>query len=117
MEFEIKPYIVYIKTDAQDNIIAVNSSAFLSDTSGWLEIDRGFSEKCYHAQCNYFDRPIMDSCVYCYKLVDGKPVARTMEEMVADYKPTEKDVFPIDVLGDHEYRLCLLELGLGGEIE
>ena len=137
MKFEMKPYIVYIQTDAQCNIIAVNSSAFLSDTSRWIEIDKGYAEKYQHAQCNYFSQPIRDMRGICrYKIEalldwpNNKSIReflykgevygvfeRSQEEMLANYKPAEKDIFPIDVLGDHEYRLCLLELGIGGEIE
>lgn len=86
MEFEMQPYIVYVKTDEQNRIIAVNSSAFLRNTDGWTEIDSGYGIKHHHAQGNYFPMPIMDEHgIYRYKLVDGKPVERTQEEMDADY--------------------------------
>ena len=86
MEHEMQPYIVYVKTDAQNCITAVNSSAFLSDATGWTEIDSGYGDKYHHAQGNYFDKPIRDERGICrYKLEDGKPVERTQEEMDADY--------------------------------
>lgn len=86
MDYEMQPYGVYIKTDEQQRIIAVNSSAFLRDTTDWTEIDSGYAYKYHHAQGNYLDKPIMDERgVYRYKLVDGKPVERTAEEMDADY--------------------------------
>lgn len=85
---EMNPYIVYVKTDDKNRIVAVNSSAFLRNTDGWTEIDRGYGDKYHHAQGNYFDKPIMDDRgIYRYKLVDGKPVERTQEEMDADYVP------------------------------
>ena len=40
-------YIVYIKTDEEGRIIAVNSSAFLDDTADWIQIDSGVGDK-YH---------------------------------------------------------------------
>ena len=84
------PYIVYVKLDENNTIIGVNSSAFLDDSSGWDEIDRGYGDKYQHAQGNYFPLPIMDdSGVYRYKLVNGKPVERMQEEMDADYTPAE----------------------------
>ncbi len=90
MEFEMPPYIVYAKTNSGGYITAVNSSAFLPDTSGWTEIDRGFGDRYHHAQGNYFPQPIMDDRgIYRYKLVDGKPVERTQDEIDADYTPTE----------------------------
>ena len=83
---EMKPYIVYVRTDDVNRITAVNSSAFLRDVTGWTEIDSGYGDKHHHAQGNYFDKPIMDDRgIYRYKLVDGKLVERTQEEMDADY--------------------------------
>ena len=78
-------YTVYIKTDEQGRIIAVNSSAFLDDTTDWIEIDSGVGDKYHHAQGNYLDKPICtDDGIYRYKLVDGAVVERTVEEIAAD---------------------------------
>lgn len=86
MNFAMQPYIVYVKPDDQNRIVAVNSSAFLTDLTGWVEIDSGYGDRHHHAQGNYFDKPIMDMRgIWRYKLVDGKPVERTQEEMDADY--------------------------------
>ena len=90
-EYTYNPYIVYIKLDDQNRITAVNSSAFLSDITGWVEIDSGYVDKYHHAQGNYFDQPIMDDRgIYRYKLADGKPVERTQEEMDADWEARPK---------------------------
>lgn len=79
-------YIVYVKTNENGYITAVNSSAFLPDTTGWTEIDSGFGDKYHHAQGNYFPQPIIDERgIYRYKLENGKPVERTASEMDADY--------------------------------
>ena len=87
---DMQPYIVYVRADETNRITAVNSSEFLSDTTGWTEIDSGFGDKYHHAQGNYFDKPIMDMRgIYRYKLVNGRPVERTQEEMDADYVPPE----------------------------
>lgn len=88
---EMKPYIVYVKTDDANRIIAVNSSAFLRNTDGWTQIDSGYTQRYHHAQGNYFDKPIYDDRGLCrYKLIkDGKPEERTQEEMDADYVPPE----------------------------
>ena len=81
MEFE-NPYIVYAITDSNGYITAVNSSAFLTGTTGWTEIDHGYGDKYHHAQGNYFPQPIITmGGAYRYKLVDGKPVACTAEEI------------------------------------
>ena len=88
MEFENKPYDVYVKMDEAGRIVGINSEAFLYDLSGWTKIDEGYGDRYHHAQGNYFDKPIMDERgIYRYKLVDGKPVERTQEEMDADYVP------------------------------
>ena len=95
MNFEVHPYIVYVKHDEKDRIIAVNSSAFLTDLTGWTEIDSGYGDKYHHAQGNYFAKPICDGRgVYRYKLANGQPVERTQEEMDADYVPHVPPVDP-----------------------
>ena len=87
---EMRPYIVYVKVDESNRITAINSSEFLTDVTGWTEIDSGYGDKYHHAQGNYFDKPLYDERGICrYKLVDGKPVERTQEEMDADYVPPE----------------------------
>ena len=91
MEFE-NPYIVYVKTNSNGYITAVNSSAFLSDTSGWVEIDSGYGDKYHHAQGNYFEKPIFTDSGACrYKLVKGKPVECTAEE-IAEQEEANKPV-------------------------
>ena len=81
---EMTPYIVYIKTGDANRITTVNSSAFLTDTTGWTEIDSGYGDKYHHAQGNYFPQPIRTmGGAYRYKLVDGKPVECTAEEIEA----------------------------------
>lgn len=93
MEFE-KPYIVYVKTDISGYITDVNSSAFLSDITGWVEIDSGFGDKYHHAQGNYFPKPIIaGDYAYQYKLVDGVPIecgAEEIAEQEAALSPTPK---------------------------
>ena len=86
----MQPYIVYVKVDESNRITAINSSAFLADVTGWTEIDSGYGDKYHHAQGNYLPGPLTDNRgVYRYKLVDGKAVDRTQEEMNADYAPPE----------------------------
>lgn len=79
-------YKVYVKINEQNCIVDVNSSAFLCDTSEWIMIDEGqYGEKYGHAQVNYFDKSIYtEHGVPRYKLVDGKAVERTSEEIEAD---------------------------------
>lgn len=83
-------YSVYVKTDENNCITAINSDAFLSSLDGWAKIDEGNGDKFHHAQGNYFDKPLYDERgIFRYKLVNGRPVERTQEEMDADYVPPE----------------------------
>ena len=82
---------VYAKADEDGRVIAINSDAFLTDTIGWVEIDRGTGDKYRHAQGNYLPGQLMDwRGVYRYKLVDGAVVERTQAEMDSDYTPPEQ---------------------------
>ena len=74
-------YKVYVITDENGIITAINSSAFLSDVTEWTEIDEGEGDKYHHAQNNYLSAGLMDeNGIFNYKLTDGKPVLRTAEE-------------------------------------
>lgn len=85
MDFIQGNYIVYAKTDEKKRIIAVNSNAFLDNTERWIKIDEGLGDKYAHAQGNYFDKPVYtEQGIPRYKLVDGKAVERTEEEIQAE---------------------------------
>ena len=76
---------VFIKTDDKNRVTAVNSEIFISDTTGWTEIDRGDGDRYVHAQGNYFPKPLTDdNGVYRYKYADGIVSERTAEEMAGD---------------------------------
>ena len=86
-----QPYKVLVRVDNAWRVVDINSSAFVQETAGWVEIDSGFSDRHHHAQGNYLPLPLMDERgVYRYKLVDGAVVERTKEEMDADYTPPEQ---------------------------
>lgn len=84
-------YIVYIRVDDAGRVIDINSSAFLQNTEGWVEVDRGLSDRYHHAQGNYLPGPIhgLDN-IPIYKLDMGKIVKRSEEEKRADAKAPEK---------------------------
>ena len=113
-----QPYKVLVRVDSAGRVAEINSSAFVQDASGWVKIDEGYGDSYHHAQGNYLDGPLMDERgVYRYKLVDGKVVERTQEEMDADYtsrpspEPTNEELM-LEMAADHEYRICLMELGV-----
>lgn len=77
-------YVVYVKTNDDGYITNINSSAFLSDVTGWIEIDSGCGDKYHHAQGNYFPNGISTmGGAYRYKMVDGAPAECTAEEIAA----------------------------------
>ena len=86
-------YQVYIVIDGKNRIVSVDSSVFISDTTGWLQIDEGTGDRYHHAQNNYFPKPKYDERGiprYAY-VKDGSPKwrERTKEEMDADYVPPQ----------------------------
>lgn len=109
---------IYVKTDVESRITAVNSAAWINDLANWTEIDDGDGDKYFHAQTGYFPLPLTDdNGIYRYKLVDGAAVERTAEEMAADlaaipeppYQPTDDE--RLDAL-----EAAVLELVLGGAV-
>lgn len=81
-------YTVYIKVDAQNRITAINSDAFLTEMAGWTQIDEGKGDRYHHAQGNYLPSSIFTEHGVCrYKLVNGKPVERSVAEIAADLPP------------------------------
>ena len=86
---------VFIKIDAENRILKIDSDAFILDFDGWIQIDEGIGDRYHHAQGNYFPRPKFDARGiprYAY-VSDGNPKwrERTQEEMDADYSPPEKE--------------------------
>lgn len=85
MEEITQNYKVYIKINANEEITAVNSSEFLPDTEGWIEIDSGIGDKYHHAQNNYFNKPLTDeNGLYNYKFVDEAVIERTNEDKASE---------------------------------
>lgn len=94
MDDIFEPYHVYVQTDEQGRIIAVNSSAFVPAEWG-TKIDSGFGDKYHHAQGNYFPQPVYtDDGIPRYKLADGQAQERTEEEIQADRDSIPEPVIP-----------------------
>lgn len=92
--FEMKPYEVYVMVGENNLITSVNSSAFLTDLTGWTKIDEGFGDKYHHAQGNYFPDGIfeMTHMIPMYKYVDGAVEKRAEEEIQADIEAIEASI-------------------------
>ena len=100
-------YSVYVQTDEKDNIISVNSSAFLSDTTGWVQIDEGTGDKYHHAQGNYLEGGLYTMDGICrYKYIDGAATLRTDAEIEADRAEIPEPPIPEPTL---EQRTTALE--------
>lgn len=78
-------YKVFVKVDISGIIDAINSDAFLTDTTGWTLIDEGDGDSYHHAQGNYLKKSLMTMRgIYQYKLADGKVVERSDKEIAID---------------------------------
>lgn len=76
---------VYVKTDDKNRVTAVNSEIFISDKTGWVEIDKGDGDRYVHAQGNYLPKPLTTSeGYYRYKYDNGNVVERSEEEINSD---------------------------------
>lgn len=99
-------YKVYVKAYANGCIYAVESSAFLSDPTGWTEIDEGNGERYQFAQTLYFGEDIAKDGTLAQALREDweqmplgqRTRARTDEEIAADRAalpapdPTDTDI-------------------------
>ena len=89
-------YIVYVKTNSDRYITAVNSSAFLTDTAGWTQIDEGTGDKYHHAQGNYLPNPIFtEGGVYRYKLVNGRVTECSASEIRNQEEASRRAALPV----------------------
>lgn len=118
---EIEKSKVYVLPDAEGRITRIDGGYTLDnikDFTDWVLIDEGYGDRYNLCQGNYLDKPLNDDRGICrYKLVDGEVQERTQEEMDADYaarpapEPTTEELL-LETAADHEYRLCLMELGV-----
>lgn len=86
---------VYAKVAEDGRVLDINSDAFISDLTGWVEIDQGTGDKYHHAQGNYLPGPLIDlRGLAMYKLEDGKIIPRTAKEIEAGYSPATVVTIP-----------------------
>lgn len=84
-------YNVFIRVDDKGRVVGINSSAFLEDSTGWVQIDSGAGDKYHHAQGNYLPKPIYNwSGIPIYKMEMGEIKERSEEEIRADIKTPGK---------------------------
>ena len=85
-------YQVYIRKDERDAILEIQSSTFLTETEGWIQIDEGAGDQYHHAQRHYLPDSLftMDGFPR-YRWTDDSIVERTEEELEADRLPIRKE--------------------------
>lgn len=85
MDHEMPKSKVYVKLDSDGHIVRIDggyTSNNITDPENWTLIDEGTGDRYNLCQSNYLDKEILTvSGVYRYKLMDGKPVECTAEEI------------------------------------
>lgn len=105
---------VYVKTDEQKRVVEINSDIFLTDTTGWTQIDEGNGDKYAHAQGHYLDKPLVEKGIYTYKLTNKKVKERTEAEKEADRAFLVQPVSLEERVADLES--AVVEIVYGGEM-
>lgn len=84
---------VYVLADTQGLIRRCEGGYTTpADLTGWVQIDEGTGDKYNLCQSHYFDgRLYTDDGIPRYKLVDGKPVLRSEDEIEADILPSLRE--------------------------
>lgn len=86
---------VYVQTDSESRVLRLEGEYSIpADLTEWTKIDEGYGDRFSLAQSHYLDKPLYDGAVPRYKLVDGKVVERTTEEIEADKAKLPKPVIP-----------------------
>ncbi len=95
---EIK-FKVYIQTDGQGRVVRCEGGCTTpEDLTGWTYIDEGAGDRYNLCQAHYFDGGLYTTdAIPRYKLVEGKPVLRTDEEIEADRKARPEPDKPVTV--------------------
>ena len=86
---------VYVLCDSKSRVLRLEGEYSLpADLTGWTKIDEGYGDRFSLEQSHYLDKPLYDGAVPRYKLVDGKVVERTAEEIETDKAKLPKPVIP-----------------------
>ena len=97
IEYEMPKSKVYVLLDDQNRITRIDggySMSNIKEVSQWTFIDEGYGDKYNLCQSNYLEKSLFtEQGVYRYKLVEGKVVERTEEEIQAD-----RDLLPPTLL-------------------
>lgn len=100
---------VFIQTDTNNNITAINSGSFIDDINDWVKIDEGDGDKYAHAQNNYLPKSITDE----YGRYNYRYVKKKVREIPEEDKPPIDD----EPVISQEMRVEALENALAELIE
>lgn len=90
-------YKVYVKADIHGRIYAVTSSAFLTDPTGWAEIDEGESLRYEYAQTQYFGESIAQDGILAQALRENwadLPLGQRVRERTEDEIAADRATLP-----------------------
>ena len=98
---EMQKSKVYVMPDSYGYITRIDGGytiGNITDPEKWVLIDEGNGDKYNLCQGNYFPQPIITmGGAYRYKLVDGKPVECTAEEIAAQEAMIQPPPKPVSV--------------------
>lgn len=84
----------------------------ITNPEAWTLIDEGTGDRHNLCQSNYFDKPLVtDEGAYNYKLVDGKPVECTAEEIAAQIAALPKPT-PVPTAQENADAITTIQLAL-----
>ncbi len=110
---DISKIKVYIQTDINKTVTAINSSIFLQDTTVWIEIDEGNGDKYAHAQSQYLEKSLMDEKGRFNYKYDNVLIELTEAEKEILFPPLPPQPTVEDFNLEMDYRVTMLEM-LGG---
>lgn len=76
---------VFVQLNIDNYVTAIESSAYLDDTTSWVKVDEGTGELYKYARVNYCPKGLTTDGGYNYKLVDGVVVYAPQIEQPEDH--------------------------------
>lgn len=109
-KIEIPKIKVYAKLDKNKVVNEINSSIFIQDTTGWMQIGEGVGDKYSHAQSQYLEKGLIDEKGrYNYKydnvLLELKEEEKKTLFPETPKEPTELDQLKLQLISIQEYVL------------
>lgn len=105
--------VVYVFVDGNKRVLAVESSIFLTDLTGWIKIDEGIGDRYTLAQTNYFTQLVKnDDGTHNYVLEGSVVRACTEAELAAELVEIQANRPPIQPTADEVNSQAIAELSI-----